>query len=172
MPLREPTPRIEPRGAPRPTRRTRRTAKTRRPRRMGLLRRPGHADVARTAGSSRSGHLRIHDCSPRPSSSIVGLGKPAFGSCASCCRRRRHSWFALAATCRRGHTPTVTRTRAHALAVLALITLLRCVAVIFGHGPEVSALCAARTARSTSSALPLGMSAHGSPVYGLSLSKN
>src|SRR4029077_19058426 len=48
----------------------------------------------------------------------------------------------------------------------------RCEAVSFGHGPDVNAVCAALTARSTSSAVHRGISAHGLPVYGLSVSKN
>src|SRR5215208_5132830 len=43
----------------------------------------------------------------------------------------------------------------------------RWLAVSSGHGPWVNALWAARTARSTSSALPRAISAQGSPVYGL-----
>jgi hypothetical protein len=45
-------------------------------------------------------------------------------------------------------------------------------AVSFGQSPEVNALCAAFTARSTSSTAQRGISAHGLPVYGLSVSKN
>src|SRR5688572_4772645 len=44
-------------------------------------------------------------------------------------------------------------------------------AVSRGHSPEVNAACAARTARSASAAVPRGINAHGSPRYGLSLSK-
>ena len=44
-------------------------------------------------------------------------------------------------------------------------------AVRRGHSPDVKAACAARTARSASAAVPRGISAHGSPRYGLSLSK-
>jgi hypothetical protein len=44
-------------------------------------------------------------------------------------------------------------------------------AVSAGHSPEVKARCAARTARSTSSAVPRGMSAHGVARKGSSLSK-
>src|SRR5688572_19631975 len=47
----------------------------------------------------------------------------------------------------------------------------RCVALSFGQSPSVNALCAARTARSTSSAPPRGINAHGFPAYGLSVSK-
>src|SRR5215475_8515844 len=45
-------------------------------------------------------------------------------------------------------------------------------AVSFGHSPDVNALWAAFTARSTSSAVQRGISAQGLPVYGLSVSKN
>src|SRR5205809_6706736 len=48
----------------------------------------------------------------------------------------------------------------------------RCDAVSFGQGPLVKAACAARTARSTSSAVQRGISAQGLPVYGLSVSKH
>src|ERR1700687_1135508 len=47
----------------------------------------------------------------------------------------------------------------------------RCVAVSLGQSPSVKALCAARAARSTSAGPARGMSAHGFPVYGLTLSK-
>src|SRR5687768_6546072 len=47
----------------------------------------------------------------------------------------------------------------------------RFVALSFGHSPDVNAWCAALTARSASRAPPLGISAQGLPVKGLSLGK-